>query len=310
MFRLICFFCLFLSVVGRPVSACDGWVVSDENVYGAPICLGADLRRVVVLDTGVGLGASLDVGLPVVGAPLDLMSEDTLRERAEAAGIQSIGAVMEPSFERIVALQPDLILAFVGSESVAAGIFPMASQLAPTVLYTSLDWQGFYRFLAALTGKGQEVEADLAAFEERLAGVRGRLPDTRVSVVRITSWDFQVYLDAPGTYAPFEILQRAGVIRSAYETTDNPKLSLKRPDWEELNALDGDTLLYIVGGTNASETDGRYEEVMANPLWQALPAVEAGRAFRIDSSTWMEFGGLSSAHRVLDDIERYVIGAP
>ncbi len=134
------------------------------------------------------------------------------------------------------------------------------------------------------------------------------MPDTPVSVLRITSWDFQVYLDAPVAYAPFEIMRQAGVRRGAYETTDDPGLAMKRPDWEDLAALDGEVLLYIVGGTNDSDRNGRLEEVLGDPHWRMLPAVRAGRAHRIDHGPWMEFNGLASANRVLDDLERFVIG--
>lgn len=289
--------------------ACDGLTLDRADVHAAPLCVPAEPKRVVVLDASMGLGISLDVGLPVVGAPLDRMSDDGLKARAEEGGAVSLGFVTEPSLETIAALQPDLIVGFVGSESVASGIYPMASQLAPTLLYTTVDWEEFYRLMAGLTGRQDRVAADLAAYETRLDDIRGRIPDRPVSVMRITAWDFQVYLDGPVTYAPFEVMQRAGVRRSAYETVEDPDLSMKRPDWEELAQLDGDILLYIVGGTNDSDKDGRHEEVLANPLWQDLPAVRSGNVHRVEAATWMEFSGLASAHRVLDDLERYVIGS-
>lgn len=295
---------------GTGAHACDERLVEDPEVYAAPICLPSEPQRVVVLDASFGLGISLDVGLPVVGAPLDRMSDEALKARAETAGTTSTGFVTEPSLETIVALQPDLIVGFPGSVSMAAGIYPMVSQLAPTLLYTSIDWKHFYTLMAGFTGAEEQVGADLAAFDARLADLRARMPDTTVSVLRITSWDFQVYLDSPVTYAPFEIMRQAGVRRSAYETTDDPSLSMKRPDWEELAQLDGDIMLYIVGGTNASAEDGRHEEVLANPLWQMLPAVAAGNVHRVDHADWMEFSGLASAHRILDDLERLVIGTP
>ena len=36
-------------------------------------------------------------------------------------------------------------------------------------------------------------------------------------------------------------------------------------------------------------------------------AVQAGRVHRVDAATWMEFSGAGSAHRVLDDVERYLL---
>ena len=287
--------------------ACAGRSLENDAVFGAPLCLPDAPERVVVLDASFGLGIGLDVGLPIVGAPLERMSDAGLKGRAEAAEVSSIGFVTEPSLETIVALQPDMILGFVGSDSMASGIYPQISQLAPTLLYTDIDWRGFYHLMASFTGAEEEIDQRFAAYDARLADIAERMPETTVSVLRITSWDFQVYLDAPNTYAPFAIMQAAGVTRSDYETTDDPTVSMKRPGWEELAALDGDVMLYIVGGTNDSDKDGRHEEVLANPLWNMLPAVEAGRVHRVDHGTWMQFSGLGSAHAVLDDLERFVI---
>ncbi|MCO6384129.1 iron-siderophore ABC transporter substrate-binding protein [Oceanicola sp. 502str15] len=299
---------LLLSIFPLAAKACEGIAIEDSGVYTGPLCLADVPRRVVVLDASFGLGIGMDVGLPIVGAPLERMSDAALHARAVDAKITSLGFVTEPSLETLVALQPDLIVGFVGSESMASGIYPMVSQLAPTLLYTSTDWRAFYRLMAGLTGREAAVASQLSALDDRIAEVAARMPETTVSVVRITSWDFQVYLDSPGGYAPFNIMRQAGVNRSTYETTDNPSEALKRPDWEQLAQLDGDVLLYIVGGTNDSDKDGRHEEVLANPLWQMLPAVQAGRVHRVDHGHWMQFSGLASAHAVLDDLERYVIG--
>ncbi|ETX13422.1 hypothetical protein OCH239_10595 [Roseivivax halodurans JCM 10272] len=288
-------------------SDCEGKYVTSEAVYAAPLCLPETPTRVVVLDASFGLGIGLDVGLPIIGAPLDRMSDEGLNARAREAGIQSLGFVTEPSLETLVALQPDLIVGLVGSESMASGIYPQVSQFGPTLLYTDTDWRDFYRLMAGFTGEEDTVESRLDDLDARLKDVRSRMPASTVSVLRITSWDFQVYLDAPETYAPFEIMREAGVRRTDYETTDDPTLSMKRPDWEEIAELDGEVLLYVVGGTNASDSDGRHEEVLENPLWQMLPAVRSGNVHRVDHGHWMQFSGIDSAHAVLDDLERYVI---
>ncbi|UYV36808.1 iron-siderophore ABC transporter substrate-binding protein [Rhodobacteraceae bacterium D3-12] len=299
---------LFYALPAASEGICEGRKVSDANVFAAPICVPQTPKRVVVLDPSFGLAIGLDVGLPIVGAPLERMSDAALHKRAVDRGITSLGFVTEPSLERLVALQPDLIVAFTGSESLASGVYPMVSQLAPTLIYTKPDWRAFYALLAEFTGKTAEVTEQLAALDARVAALREKMPETKVSVLRVTSWDFQVYLDSPGGYAPFNILRDAGVTRSAYETTTDAGEVFKRPDWEELAQLDGDILLYIIGGTNDSDKNGRMEELLSNPLWQLLPAVKAGRVHRVDHGHWMQFSGLDSAHRILDDLEKFVIG--
>lgn len=301
-----------VALLSAPVSAlaCDGQLLDEATIFGAPLCVPTAPKRVVVLDASVSLGAGMDVELPIVGAPLELMSNERLKEQAKARGITSIGLVTEPSLERIVALKPDLIVGFTGSWSMAAGVHSQLSQIAPTLLDTGIDWRAFYMTLAKLTGRQSAVADKLRAYEARLAEVRSRMPDIKVSIIRITSWDFQVYLDTPRAYAPFAVAREAGLKRTEYETTSDPDVSMTRPDWEDLAQLDGDVLLYIVGGTNDSDVSGRHEQVISNPLWQMLPAVRNKRVYRVDHATWMEFSGLASAHKVLDDLERYVIGKP
>lgn len=301
------FWGLAIAMISGPAIACDQRLVESDTVFASPICIPQAPQRVVVLDQSFALGIGLQMGLPIVGAPLTRMSDTELLNKAVAAGVTDLGFITEPSLERLVALQPDLILGFIGDTGLASSIYPMLSSLAPTLLDTSGDWRAFYRRVGGLTGRDDEVETLFADFETRLDQIREKVSDDlTVSIIRITPWDFQVYTDGPGTYAPFEILAQAGVKRSDYETApDGPVL--KRPDWEELAALDGDILLYIVGGTNDSATSGRHEDVTGNPLWQMLPAVQAGRVHQIDPGIWMEFNGLHSAHRVLDDIERLII---
>lgn len=289
--------------------ACDGRLIENERVYGSPICIPENLERVVVLDPTFSLGIGLELGLPIVGAPLTKMSDKILAQRAKEAGVVDLGFVTEPNLERIVALEPDLILGFTGDVGLAESFYPIFSSFAPTMMDVSGDWQEYYNTIAELTGSQDKVEELFAAYNQRLADVRAQIPDRSISIIRITSWDFQVYTDSPNSYAPFKILSEAGVKRSAYETAPNGP-SVKRPDWEEMAALDGDILLYIVGGTNASDTNGRLEEVIENPLWKMLPAVQSGNVHRIDPATWMEFNGLGSASNVLADIEKFIINAP
>ncbi len=302
-----CLAAVVLCLAALPVLAdetCEGNLVSGEGVLHAPVCVPDNPRRIVVLDPTFTLGMTIELGLPVVGAPLFGMSDENLRDKAVALGVEDLGAVTQPNIERIIALQPDLII----GSGMLDPVYDMASQIAPTVLI-SAKWRDYYRLIGDIFGKSAEVSEMFDALDARIATIREKAPDVTVSIVRITSWDFQVYLDAPGAYAPFAVLSEAGVKRSEYETPDDGS-TLKRPDWEDLAQLNGDILLYIVGGTNASATNGRHEEVIENPLWKMLPAVEAGRVYRVDPATWMEFSGIGSANAVLDDVERYIISRP
>ncbi|MBK4215965.1 iron-siderophore ABC transporter substrate-binding protein [Paracoccus caeni] len=294
-----------LTVAAFPAFAesCDGRVFDDPMLVAAPLCLPDNPQRIVVTDPTYSLGMALELGLPVVAAPLTGMSDLDLKARAEAAGVADIGSLMEPSIEAVVAAQPDLIL----GSNMAESLYPMLSQIAPTALISQPEWRGYQRIIAQIGGREAEYEEQIAALDARIEEMKPRIPDTTVSIIRITPWDFQVYLDGPNAYAPFALLRDLGVKRSEYERFTGGE-EMKRPDWEDLAGLDGDTLLYIVGGMNDSAESGRLDEVVGNPLWQMLPAAQADRVYPLDPGIWMEFSGIASAHRILDDVERLVIG--
>lgn len=300
------FVSVLLLVAGSivPALGCEGRQIDHPSILGGPVCVPADPQRIVVIDPTYSLGMTLELGLPVIGAPLFGMSDEALKAQALERGVEDIGSFAEPSIEKVIALGPDLII---GSAMAGDGVLQLASRIAPTVLIGAENWKDYYRIVADVTGTRQLADEKLAAYEARAAAMRDRTAGKTVSVVRITPWDFQVYPDGPNAYGPFAVLAEAGVKRSAYETVSDP-LPVKRPDWEQLSELTGDVLLYIVGGANDSDTSGRHEEVLENPLWRMLPAVKAGNVHRVDAGTWMEFSGIASADRVLDDIETYIIG--
>lgn len=296
---------LSLLIIAGPApgaDACDGRLVAGPDIIASPICAPEAPERIVILDPTFSLGMALELDLPVVGAPIYGMNDSALLAIAKARGVTDLGAFTEPSLETIVALQPDLII---GSGMLGAGVQAIAAEIAPTVMIAAENWKAYYRRLAEAAGRSDAAEEILGRYEARVEALKPRIPDAAVSVVRITSWDFQVYLDAPQAYGPFLVMRDLGVRRPPYETSTGGA-TLKRPDWEELSQLTGDILLYIVGGANDSAVSGRHEEVIGNPLWAMLPAVRAGNVHRVDPGTWMEFSGAASAHRVLDDIERFV----
>ena len=293
---------------GSPaMAACEGRLADGASVHAAPVCVPAEPQRIVTLDPTFSLTMALELGLPVAGAPLFNVRDEALLALAKAAGVQDIGTAAEPSIERIAALQPDLIL---GDAAMHAAAYGLASQFAPTLLVEAQDWKTFYRTIAEATGTSVRADAALAAYEARAAALRSRMPDVTVSVLRITPFGFQVYVDGPAAYAPFSVLHDAGVRRTPYETVDDATI-LKRPDWEALSQLSGDVLLYMVGNPyDDLSATGLEADTLANPLWKTIPAVAAGRVHKVDVTTWMGFGGLRSAGRILDDVERIVIGAP
>lgn len=293
-------------VVADPaIAGCPGRVVA-RHVAQSPVCVPADPQRIVTLDPWQSLGMLQELGEPIVGAPLIGIQEPHVRAGL-GHEVVDVGHPLQPSLERLVALKPDLII---GSSYLHGPSLDALSRIAPTLLIDPIDWKEHTRLLADLTGHAERAAELIGSYEARAATVRARRPDIRVSVVRISPSGFQVYLQGPAAYGPYAVLEEAGIQRTAYEVT-NDQTVLKRPDWEEIGALEGDVLLYVVvSGYDTAQDDALEAETRANPLWQMLPAVRAGRAHRVERGHWMGFSGAGSAHKVLDDIERFVLWAP
>lgn len=306
--RLGLFLLLLLFPLSLAHAACEGKEIT-EGVYDAPFCVPAGAKTIVTLDPLLTLGILMDLGVPVAATPYMAIQDEEVLDFVRRSNMVDLGNPKEPSLERLAALKPDLII---GSTEAHAQIYEKASRIAPTVFFSHMDWKKYVRLLAELTDREGEADEALAAYEKRVASIRERVQekDLTVSAVRFAPGRFVVFVDGPAAYAPFAVLHEAGVRRSAYETVTDDTI-VKRPDWEELASLDGDILLYVsASGFESGPDDALEKEVIENPLWQFLPAVQNGRAHRVDRVTWQSFRGIASAHRVLDDVERYVLTPP
>lgn len=305
--RLIGIIVCFLLSLTPALAACENLMIS-QHIYGEEVCVPANPQRIVTLEPWMSLGMLHELGVTVAGVPMIGIQDQDLRKTMEEASVADIGHPAQPSLERIIALQPDLII---GSSHLHEPIHDKLSLLAPTLLFEPMGWKELFKQIARITGRVEAAEEALEAYEARAAAIRKRLPQgLRVSVVRVAPMGFQLYLDGPSAYAPYRVLREAGVRRTTYETAVDDT-TVKRPDWEEISALDGDILLYVVAsGIDPGPDEDLALATVSNPLWQNLPAVQSGRAYRVDRATWMGFHGTVSAHRVLDDIERYILAAP
>lgn len=302
-------FCLALLAFLLPASlahaACEGKAIT-EGVYNPPFCIPAEAKRIVTLDPLITLGLLIELKAPVVGTPYLAITEDEILDVVQAEKMVDLGNPREPSLERVATLKPDLII---GSAEAHSGIYEQAAKIAPTVFFKHMDWKKYLQHLSEATGREGVANAALKAYDARVAGIRERMAgkDMTVSTVRFAPDRFVVFVDGPDAYAPFAVLREAGVKRTAYETVTDGTI-VKRPDWEELANLDGDVLLYVsASGFESGPDDALEKQVTENPLWQLLPAVQAGRAHRVDRGPWQSFHGISSANRILDDIERYIL---
>jgi len=210
-----------------------------------------------------------------------------------------------PNLERVLALQPSLILGTTNLEE----IYTQASQIAPTVLFefqTSANWKDIFASVGKAVHRSEKVKAVRNQYRDRLERFQekiGNPGDLEVSVVRVYPDRFDLYQKNtfPGT-----ILSDAGLSRPPSQRGDQFANSISK---EQLQLADGDVIFIWTRSNNTQELRKAQEaiaQLKANPLWSKLEAVQQGKIYQVNGDYWIGSGPIA-ANLVIDDLFRYLV---
>jgi iron complex transport system substrate-binding protein len=257
-------------------------------------------QRVVVL-TNEGTEALLAVGITPVGAVRSWLGDPWYEHiAAQMADVTVLGEESAVDLELLAALEPDLII---GTMIRHEKIYQQLSAIAPTVISERLrgDWKINMALYAEAVGRTAEAETAFADYDARVAAIAEQLGDARaeeISLVRFMSGRTRIYLKdtIAGT-----VLSQIGFARPANQDRDEFADEVTK---ERIPEFEGDRLFYYVYETGDGAADSAAADWMADPLWAALPVVQAGKAEPVSDAIWNTAGGIIAANVMLDDIER------
>ena len=259
-----------------------------------------DPRRVVVLSE-LDLDSALTLGVQPVGT-VNGRGQGTLpRYLLDKAGkaIQVVGDLDNPNLEKLIDLEPDLIL----TGQTKPELLALLQEIAPTVVTGNWGepWKTVFNRSANVMNKEAEAKAFLARYDARLAQARSKLAKHQGEQVSIVRWNPKgpSYMHG-GTFAS-SVVTEMGLARPAHQIGDksphSPALSL-----ESLNLLDGDWL--VVGTLSASgDAVDAMKQAEQTPAFQQLGAIKGKRFGAVDGSLWTSTGGPQAALRVIEDVE-------
>ncbi|MEW4460923.1 iron-siderophore ABC transporter substrate-binding protein [Roseibium algicola] len=290
--RLLCALPLFAMLASVPAIARD---VTDSmgtvTVPDAP-------KRIVVL-TNEGTEALLALGVTPVGAANSWNGDPWWDHISDAMdGAEPVGKESAVNLELIAALEPDLILA---NKQRHEEIYPQLTAIAPTVMSKELrgDWKINFRLYAEALGKEQEADAAIADYDASVADLREKLGDhlnEEVSVIRFVPGQIRIYqLDSFSGV----LLKDIGFHRPANQNVEEFAI---RTGKESIPDMDGDRIFYFTYDTGDGKGTSLEEEVLADPLWQSLSAVKAGKVHQVSDAIWNTAGGILAAKLMLHDI--------
>lgn len=191
---------------------------------------------------------------------------------AEVADIESIGTLKTPDIEKIISLEPDVVIASThfdeenGAKLEEAGIKVIG-------LYEENDVKGVYDMMETLgkiMNKQKEAEDTVASMKEEISGVEAKVKDLEApSVYYVVSYGEFGDFTAPSNTFVGQLIKMAGGNNIA-PASDNWTFSL-----EALLEADPEIIIVRQGEKeNFENTDG-YKE---------LTAVKEGRVYEIDNN--------------------------
>jgi len=224
----------------------------------------------------VSLSPNITNTIYALGAAGDLVGITDYTDYPPEAARQkpSVGAIVNPSLERIVALHPDLVLAlpaFNGAETIA-GLERLG---IPVFLFTTGDISNIYRSVESvgrLMGREREAAALVAQLRSREARVRAQSagkPTT--SVVLVLSID--PLITAGKNAFITQMIAAAG----ARSVTDDIQQDWVQMNVETMLARKPDYILLMQDGPVS------LKDLQQTAGWSSLDAVRRGRVIVIDN---------------------------
>lgn len=276
-------------------------LVTDAT--GREVEVPAEPQRIVTL-TEIDLDSTLALGLTPVGS-VNGRGQETLPSYLLdlTEHVQSVGSIAEPNLETILTLDPDLILVASPIPAVEA-MFPELEQIAPVVVtaVSGSSWVDTLNGVAVMVNRVDEAGSFMAAYDAETKALAASLP-ADVQEASIVRWN----PDGPVVMLPnafsSQVLNDISLGRPAAQS----ELAGSHPvhsdpiSMETIEVIDANII--FAGGLNP-DGQAALEEMLANPLMQALSAVQADRFVLVDGLVWGSVGGPLAAKQVLADVAR------
>ncbi|KMY49630.1 iron-hydroxamate ABC transporter substrate-binding protein [Peribacillus loiseleuriae] len=291
---LVLFLILLLSACGskanntnteasKPSSESDTFTYQSEN---GPVEVPSKPKRVVVL-TRFLTGNVMALGVPVVG--VDEMSKTNPRFEEK---LKDIEAVSDESLEKIIELEPDLIIGLSGIKNI-----DKFKQIAPTVTYTygKVDYLTQQLEIGKLLNKEKEAQTWVNDFKARATKAGEEIKekigeDATVSVIE--TFNKQLYVYGYNYGRGTEILYnefKLGMPQKVKESTEQDGYFALST--EVLTDYLGD---YVIFSKNSDEDNSfQYTEMYKN-----IPAVKNNHVFEADAKAFYFNDPLSQEYQL------------
>lgn len=215
---------------------------------------------------------------------------------------ESIGEKIQPNFEKILQLKPDVIL---GSTKFQEEVLVKLQKIAPTILvsHISTNWESNLALMAELNGKEAEAKKILSKYKTDTqaikASLKERLQGKKVAALRIRGAQVFVYPKDvyfnPVLYDEIglEVPQQVGIAKSQ-EAISVEQMAEMNPDY-----------LFMQFSTSENQVaQSAFEELKRNPVIQKINAFKNDHVYINMVDPLMEGGPAYSRIKFLQSVEK------
>jgi len=270
-------------------------VTHELGVTTVPI----EPNTVVVFDFGT-LDTLDQLGVEVKGVPQANLP--AYLEKYKDAKYENVGSLMEPDFEKIAALEPDLIV-ISGRQREA---YAELSKLGPTV-YLGVDADRYmesYRENATTIGKlfrkEAEVEAELAKVEAQVAALRETASASGNTALVVLANEGNISAYGPGSR--FGIVHDVFGLKAADEQIEVSTHGMS-VTFEYILEKNPDYLFVVDRGAAVADGQPTSQALIENELVMQTDAYKSGHIVYLNPDYWyLSGGGLVSVAEMAKEI--------
>lgn len=282
------------SASSAPSTEPEGAKKKIKDGLGREVEIPTNPQRVVVLGN---MGEVLALGLKPIGT-LDYYLNKFEPERLQ--GVASVGGE-EPDLEKILALEPDLIIipSYYKPETLEA-----LHKIAPTV---ATQWGLLPRehlsVLADWLGRKAEEQAWLKHYEEKVAQTKEALKPYNVEgekAVVLQFWNKAIYQHATTVFSP--LFEDIGFVPTEAQKAVTQTAAITEEAVVDF-AADADRIFILVDGQADIDTYNRLKET----AWRNLPAVKNDKVVLVESARWNDFS-VAAMEWMLEDLVKLIAG--
>lgn len=246
--------------------------ITDDN--GRQVTLLKKPQRIVALSASF-LEPLQAVDASIVGRP---SSKTGIPEAARQ--IDEVGAVYQINIEKVVALQPDLVIAYKGMHD--KFVASLESNNIPVIVVemkTYEDVKEKVKLFAQITGETEKGQSLINQMDQKIEAVQSKLPkdSKRVAILHSTAQDVTVQLDGSIAGSVAKMLGFSNVAADSQPLDKNPDASPY--SLETLVKQNPDIVFVTSMGDMDTLRQSFMDNVAKNPAWQALPAAKEKRIY-------------------------------